>query len=337
MLSDEFRFEGFDTASWLNLLALFTLAEPDAQQERGSEAKLAPMPRGLLLIVVDETGRPCAALVTGRGPVQIAADADLTDLASLCGRLGARRALRLREGAIEELTERVAERILYDSDYVSQWLTLVAVARELEDQGLIRWWPPRARLPLPTAGMLRRAFDLLLPDDRVMVVALWEGPELWTAVALQRRAGKLERIVGPELLLKWAGPLGGDYRRDQRAIRRAVEDALGPVHLGLFAQRQWIEMLLRDPSPGAWARAIALREVIISPAPSYVHVAMSADAARAVGRRARAWLGGLDVLGYLSPAAQFARSHVSRIGSVTETLGFNPLQVIAARLRGRRK
>lgn len=337
MLSDDFRFQGFDTEAWLNLLSLFSRAEGVGSRERNAEAGAGPAPRGTLVVVVDEAQRPLAALLTGRGAVQLGDEADLGDLATLCDRQGAERIVLVREGAIEELTERAAERIRYDMDYVTQWLTLLAVARELEDQGLLRVWPSRSRLPLPTPGMIRRALDLLLPDERVLVVAIWEGSELWTAFALRRRDGELDTLVGPERLLEWAGPLGGDYRRDQRAIRRAVEDALGPVHLGLFAQRQWIEFLLRDPSPGAWARAIALREVIISPAPSYVHVAMSADAARAVGRRARDWLGGLDVLGYLSPAAQFARSHVSRIGSVTETLGFNPLQALASRLGVRRK
>lgn len=337
MLSDEFRFQGFDTEAWLNLLTLFSRSDSRPRRERISEAGAARNPRGVLVLVVDESRRVCAALVTGRGPVQLAPDTDANELQVLCERHGTERAVVLRDGTVEEFTERAAERLRYEDDYATQWLTLIGVARELEDEGRLRLWPTRSRLPLPTPNMLRRALDLLLPDERVLVVAIWEGAELWTAFALRRRGGELDCMVGPELLLTWTGPLGGDYRRDQRAIRSAVENALGSVHLGLFAQRHWMESLLRDPSPGAWARAIALREVIISPAPSYVHMAMSADAARAVGRRAREWLGGLDVLGYLSPAAQFARSHVSRIGSITETLGFNPLQALAARLRSNRK
>jgi hypothetical protein len=338
MLSDDFRFHGFDTAAWLNLLALFTRPAPSPGGDR-SETRAAGAQRGTLVLVTDEANAPCAAFLTSRGAITLEADrgVDPSQLEALCERHGARRAIVLREGTVEELTERAAERIAFEEDYASQWLTLIAIARELEDEGLLRIWPPRARLPLPTPGMLRRALDLLLPDNHVLVAGLWEGTELWTAFALRRRNGELDCMVGPEQLLRWTGPLGGDYRRDQRAIRRAVTDALGPVHLGIFAQRQWIDLLLRDPTPGAWARAIALREVIISPTPSYVHMAMSADAARAFGRRAREWLGGLDVLGYLTPAAHFARGHIQRIGSVTETLGFNPLQALASLLRASRK
>jgi hypothetical protein len=336
MLTEDFRFHGFDTPAWLNLLALFSRSEQAPPKVR-SEASAAPDPRGTLVVVTGDDGKPCAAFSTSRGPLQLDGEASIADPQALCERYGGRRALVLRDGCIEELTERAAERIVFDADYAAQWLALIGVARELEDEGWLRFWPARSRLPLPTPGMLRRALDLLLPDGHVLVLALWEGPELWTAFAIRRRGGEIDCMVGPEQLLRWTGPLGGDYRRDQRAIRRAVTDALGPVHLGLFAQRQWIELLLRDPTPGAWARAIALREVIISPTPSYIHVAMSADAARAFGRRARDWLGGLDVLGYLTPAAHFARGHIQRIGSVTDTLGFNPLQALAARLRSNRK
>ena len=35
----------------------------------------------------------------------------------------------------------------------------------------------------------------------------------------------------------------------------------------------------------------------------------------------------------MTPVAEFAREHIARVGSVTETLGFNPLEALAARLR----
>jgi hypothetical protein len=65
-------------------------------------------------------------------------------------------------------------------------------------------------------------------------------------------------------------------------------------------------------------------------------MAVGADAARAVGHQARSWFGGLDLFSYIAPAAEFAREHVARVGSITSALGFNPLQALAARLRGGR-
>ena len=332
MISEDFRFEGFDARGFLNLLSLFR--GQDARAQVDAELLDAAPGRGTLVLVRDAEGAPCAALITGHGPVA-PADCGGDDLGKLCERLGVARAVVLREGAVEDLSERAAQRLSFAADYASQWLTLLAVARELEGEGKLSFWPPHTHLPLPKPNMLYRALDLLLPEDHVLLVALWEGDALWTACALHRRGHEIDRVVGPELVLDWTGPLGGDYRRDQRAIRRAVERALGPVHLGLFAQRDAIEELLRDPRPGVWARAVALREIIISPAPRYVHLAVGADAARAAGQRAREWLGGIDVGAYLGPAALFAREHVARIGSITHILGFNPLQALAARLRRR--
>jgi hypothetical protein len=329
MLSDDFRFEGFDTRGWLNLLSLFSRSAELRSAEPGPD----PRRHGTFVLVTDSSGTPCAGFVTDRGPVGADVCRAPGTLQERCARLGVERAVVLQEGAIEELTERAAERLGLDADYAAQWLTLIEAARELEDEGKIELWPRRSRLPLPTPVMLRRALDLVLPDERVIVAALWEDQDLWTACAIQRREGAIVRVVGPELLLEWTGPLGGDFRRDHRTIQRAIARAMGPLHFGLFAERQVVEALLRDPSPGAWARAIALREVIISPAPPYVHFAVGADAARAAGHRARAWLFGLDVYGYVAPAARFAREHVARIGSTTGILGFNPLQALAGRLR----
>jgi hypothetical protein len=329
MLAEDVRFEGFDAPAWLNLLSLFAKRAPATARDDLGE----PAPRGTLVVVLDEAGDPCASFITDRGAVELPRFNPATELETLCAHHGVAAAVLLRDGAIEELTERAAEPVLAAPDYVAQWLALLTVARQLEDEKLLTFWPARSRLRLPSPAVLRRTLDLLLPDEHVALFALWDGPELWTACALQRSGGQLSACIGPDRLLSWAGPLSGDYRRDQRALQRAVSRALAPVHIGLFAQRDRLEQLLADPNPGAWARAFALREVIIDPAPAYVHVAVGADAARAAGRRASAWLGGLDVIGYVAPAGQYVRDHVSRVGSVSNILGFNPLQALASRLR----
>jgi hypothetical protein len=334
MISEDFRFEGFGTSDWLNLLSLFGIARKTGTRTTPGEGALTR--HATLVIVVGADNSPCAAFITGHGAVELPTSTDVNDLEALCEHFGTEAAVLIQDGSIEELTERAAERMALDGDYAAQWLVLLQAARELEDEGKLRFHPPASRLPLPTAGVLRRALDLLLPDDRSLLFVLWDGQAIWTAFALHRRAGEIDHMVGPELISEWTGPLGGDYRRDQRAIRRAVARALGPVHIGVFAQRESVEALLRDASPGAWARAVTLRDVIISPAPPYVHMAVGADAARGFGRQARAWFGGLDFFSYVAPAAEFAREHVARVGSVTNVLGFNPLQALATRLRRER-
>jgi hypothetical protein len=236
-------------------------------------------------------------------------------------------------GAIEELTERAVPRVLGSDDYAAQWLGLLSAARELEREGALYFWPERGRLPLPSPPVLARTLDTVLPDERSLLAVLWEDSVPWTALLLRRRAGEIDLVAGPEFVLDVVGPLGGDYRRDHRAVSRAVSDAVAPVHIGIYAQRSRFELLLRNPEPGAWAKAVALREIIIDPSPAYVHVALTADAMRATARKTSQYLGGLDFLGFAQPYARYAREQIMHVASVTGLLGWNPLQVLASRLR----
>jgi hypothetical protein len=316
---------GFDSTSWARLLALFGagVAEASAAQ------------RGTLVLVEDESGAACAAFVTQRGGIDPAGYAGRADLPLLCERVGAQRAIVVKQGAIEELTERAVPRVLASENYAAQWLGLLSAARDLEREGALYFWPERGRLPLPSPVVLARTVDTVLPDERALLAVLWDDAELWTALLLRRRGSELDLLAGPEYVLDVVGPLGGDYRRDHRAVTRAVSAAVAPVHIGVFAQRRHFERLLRNPEPGAWAKAVALREIIIDPAPPYVHVALAADALRATARRTSRYLGGLDFLAFVHPAARYAREQIMHVASVTGMLGWNPLEVLASRLRSR--
>ncbi|HKU44595.1 MAG TPA: hypothetical protein VJR89_40825 [Polyangiales bacterium] len=325
MLSAELRVTGFDSQAWARLLSLF-----GASAEEASAAQ-----RGTLVVVVDPLDAPCAAFITQRGPVPIAEYTGRAHLAALCERLGAPRAIVVRLGAIEELTERAVPRVLGTENYAAQWLGLLSAMRELEREGALYFWPERRALPLPNGAVLARTVDTVLPDERALLAVLWEDGVPWTALLLRRRAGEIDLVAGPEFVLDVVGPLGGDYRRDHRAVSRAVSDAVAPVHIGIYAQRSRFELLLRNPAPGAWAKAVALRDIIIDPSPPYVHVALAADALRATARKTSHYLGGLDFLSSLQPAARYAREQVMHVASVTRMLGWNPLEVLASRLRTR--
>ena len=322
MITEDFRFEGFDATAFKRVLQLFG----------GNTSSPERMP-GLLVIVLDAERKPCAAMITGRGPVDVSAFEGPDQLAELCVRLNVAGAVLLEDGALTELVENAAEAMRFDEDYVQHWLSMVKATRALEDDGRILWWPRRSHLPIPTPAMLTRALDLILPPRRSLVLALWEGESLWTGCAIERSDKDLCRMVGPDFLLDWAGPLAGDFRRDHRTLSRAVSAAMAPVHLGLFAQREAFQTLLRSAEPGAWAQAVALREIIISPAAPYVHVALGADALRAAGKRTAAAFGGVDLTSYVAPIAALARQRIGRVSSLTNILGFNPLSALASRLR----
>ena len=340
MISGDLRFEGFDARSWTNLLSLFSPGVIE-RLERDSTASDAPEidattpaepASGSLVIVRDDEGRVLTAMHTLRGRVVGIESAQ--DLTMLCREYSADRVLVLREGVVDELAERLALRLQRGDDYVTQWIMLLRATRELMDAGHIRLWPnPVANVPVPSPGTVRRALDLVLPDDRAAIAVLWDRGEIWTGAALRRRAGAIDLVAGPDLLHHWAGPLGGDWRRDYRILGDAVARAVAPVHVGLFAEVRTIQQLLRSPDPGAWVRAVAVRDIILHPTPPYVAVAVGADAVRAVARGSAKVLGGIDLFRAVSPIADYVRSRVSEVTSVTATLGFNPLRVLAQILR----
>ncbi len=286
------------------------------------------------MIVVNEREEVLAAFHTSRGRADELDDAG--DPEALAERFGARRVICVREGALEELVERIALRLRPDDDYASQWLTLLRALRELTAAGRIRIWPtPKKSVPIPSPSTLKRALDLLLPDGRAIVFGLWHAQELATAVVLRRREGAIDLVAGPDLLREWAGPLGGDFRRDYRVLVDAVTRSVAPVHLGVFAEAESLRRLLRRPEAGAWAAAAATRELVIHPMPPYLAVALGADVANSAARGAAALLGGVDLLRAFRPLIGYVRSRVSEVASLTATLGFNPLDALAQNLRQR--
>ena len=210
---------------------------------------------------------------------------------------------------------------------------MLRAAREMMDAGWIELWPnPVANLPLPSAATLDRALDIVLPNDRAALIVLWDR-ELWTAVALRRRDGAIDRVAGPDLLRDWAGPLGGDWRRDYRVFVDAVARSVAPVHIGIFAEADTARELLRGTDPGRWARSVAVRDLVINPMPRFVMAGLGADAARGVGRASAKALGGIDLAGAALPLASWLRQRLTDARTVRDVLGFDPLELLSALLR----
>jgi hypothetical protein len=327
VLSTNLRVTGFDAVTWGRFISLFESRRRRARDDHRNSY-------GVVVVVEDPNGGACAAFIGDRGPIPCDQYKSREDLAALCAEHGVRRGIALKLGTIEELTERATPQMLRTDDYAGQWLALLSAARELEREGSLYFWPaPRNVVPLPTPQLVTRALDVVLPDEHSFVAALWEDAELWTALVLRRRGGQFDLIGGPELVLDTVGPLSGDFRRDHRAVSRAISTSIAPLQLGIYTQRRRFERLLREAEPGAWAKAVALREIIIDSSPAYVNIAVGADALRATARRTGELLGGIDFLSFLEPWTRYAREQISHVTSVSGMLGFNPLQVLARRLR----
>ncbi len=342
MIDPALRFEGFDSRSWTNLISLFApnvvarLATEGADSDAPEleEHEKTERARGALVIVLDDRDRVIKALHSVHGRVEGIEWTGPEAMPELAERYAALRCVAFREGVPEEIAERVAQRVDRDDDYLAQFLLLSRTVRELSEAGLLHSWPrPLASVPIPSMAMVRRAMDTVLPEDRAMVAVIWKRGTPWTGLVLRRGREGIDLVAGPDLLARWTGPLGGDWRRDYRVISDVVAARVAPVHLGLFTDLDTVRTLLRTADPGAWARSVAVRDVIVHPTPPYVAVALGADALRAVARGSARWLGGIDALAPLAPLASYVRGRVSEVASVTATLGFDPLQVLAIWLR----
>jgi hypothetical protein len=256
-------------------------------------------------------------------------------LEDLAARHGARWAMELPTGSLEALADRFAERLAPEQDFLAQLLELVAVAKELEAERALSVWPWRlGEWPVPRERAVRRAFDLLCPDEKAIVLGVFEGGELATCLVARRKGNAFDSIVGPDELRGEMGILSGDFRRDHRHLVAAAERRLAPVALGCFAELATLKALAGAQEPGAWARAVAAQDVVIAPWMPGVAVPLGLD----VGRVA---LRGLKAL-----AESFGAAHLlSREGPIAQVvlgmerppwldqdlrvfLGFDPLKLL---------
>ena len=318
------RWSGMDARSWARLVAL--VAPGMAPLPPRHHARDGLLPGGMLLVAHDGA-RVLRALHTLRGVVATEGEwAGRETLAALAARCDTRFAVALRRDAAERFFERVGGRCTTDDDAVDTTLLALGVVRELIDDGALDVLPtPLRSIPLPPVEVVRAAWDRILPDGHSAVVALFEGPELVSGVAVRRRGKVIDQVHGVESLRAWSGPLGGDFRRDYRVIRAAVERSLGPVAVGLFAPEAKVLDLLRDESPGGWARAVAVRDVMVDPMPPWAAMATGVSALRAAADESRRWA--LDADGWLARATRKVMDLAGTV-DLQAVLGFDPLSVL---------
>jgi hypothetical protein len=327
VLTPDVRFEGWTTESWQRFVGLW---KPRATPERE-----ATRPRGGLLVIHDGSRiRKLLHTRTGRLEAGGPWPARLGELAE---HHEASWSLAANVGALEEVMERFGARARRGDDLLAQTLKLANIVREMMAEGSIEFWPRRLKgIPMPTDAMVRRALDSLCPDPNAMVLGLFKDGGLYTALAARRRGLGFDVIAGPEELRHDMGLLSGDWRRDYRHLARAVEERYAPLAFGCFAEVDRFRELQVDGRPGAWGRAVAVRDIVVSPVPSAVGLALGVDGARAAFQGVRVLTGRLGLLGRLEPVLGRVRD---RLGSaagdkdVSGTLGFDPMAVLRALLK----
>lgn len=330
MLSPDVRFEGFTATDHKRFLSLFRPAR--ASGEKGD----AERPRGGIVLLRDERG-PRKLLHTKVGRLRledVREDWPLT-AEELARRHDASWAFIVEMGALERIMDRFGTQCRRGDDLTVQTLLLLSVARAELLAGALELWPSRlAGVPLPTPAVVRRTLDAVCPPGQTMLLGLFEAGELWTSVAVRRSPiGGFDLIQGPDELRAEMGLLAGDWRRDFRHLVRAVEHRVGPLSLGCFSETSIFRRLEVDPTPGAWARAVAVRDVILSPVPVALAVPLGIDAGRAAFSAVRWAAEQIDPLGVLAPTLNVLKEAALKEASArgitaAGSMEFEPLEVL---------
>ena len=225
------------------------------------------------------TGKPVASFHTAEGSTDPATLGPIDDLESLCAAHQASACVVMRERAMADIELYLAEPLGPDQDFVTRVMRFVRVVRQLGNGNWLRVWPnPLPDLLLSAAPVAKPASDLLLPHGHSVILGVFEeNGDLWTSAVLRRDVAELDVLAGPRALSDWAGPLGGEWRRDHRVLVRAVERELGPVHLGLFMEAPTARRLVRGRGAGDWAMAFVTRDLLIHPLPAFAAAGLGLD------------------------------------------------------------
>ncbi len=277
MFSPDVRVDGFSVADWKRLRDVFA---PHTAQESVRDPE---RPRGGIVVVYDgphvekllhtEAGRLALDDLREAWPLSAEACAHRYQ-ASWC--------LLMQRGALEAAFEGLGARARATDDLVDQLLVAAEMWRDALAAKTIEFWPRRLQgMPIPTATGVRATMDSVCPVGSAILLVLFENGELHTGAAVRRGPRGIDWVMGPESIRERMGLLSGDWRRDTLHVLGATEALVGRVSLGCFAERETFFRLEVDSAPGAWAKAVALRDVIIQPMPPAVAIPLGFDAGRA--------------------------------------------------------
>jgi hypothetical protein len=336
VLTRDVRLEGFTTADWVRLAEVFRSPGPSPEREEVTREERAPSgrPRGGI-IAVTTAGRLRKLIGTELGRLDVAAQPWPEPLEDLALRHGTRWALELKSGALDTLMERFALRLQREQDALAQIVSFVGVLRELEAEGQIRVWPWKlSAWPVPHERVLVRALDALCPDGKSLLLGVFQGGEVFTSIVARRKGTGFDLLLGPDRLRSEMGLVSGDWRRDYRHLSRAAERAAGPLAIGCFGELETLRALTDKPSPGAWAAAVAARDIVLSPAVPAVAIPLGVDVGRAAIVAVRdlaermgagSWFGSDSPF---APALQRVRDLAGVDRDINELLGFDPIVLL---------
>jgi len=325
VLSPHVRFEGFTATDWIRVLSLFR------PRRASGELRDPNRPRGGV-VAVHADGKLRKLLHTEFGRLRTSEVEWPVSAQEIASRYEASFCIVFESGTLERIMERFAARSQKGDDLATQTLSLFSLAQTELAQGHLDAWPLRLRgVPIPKPGMIRGSLDAVCPVGKSMLLGLFEGGELWASVAFKRDGDGISVILGPDEVRGDMGLLSGDWRRDHRHLSRAVEERIGPLAFGCYAEISTFRALEVDPSPGAWARSAFVRDIILSPLPAPMAIPLGLDAGRAAFLAFRKIMERVDAGGVISGSVERLLDRASKTAmpeGLEEMLGFHPLDLL---------
>jgi hypothetical protein len=330
LLAPDIRLEGFTAEDWTRLGRVLSPEGARPSESLGG------------IFVVHSGGVVRKMLHTRRGRLEREgewatwpdeAEVERTKrFAALAGAHQASWVVAAEVGALDEVMERFGARAKRGDDIVAQALSIVGIVRELMNEGRVEGWPRRLKnIPVPTAPMVKRAMDSVCTEGHAIALGVFKDGELFTSLVVRRGARGFDMIAGPDELRKAIGLLSGEWRRDVRHVVSAVEDKYAPLALGCFGELGTFHQLQQSASAGAWSRAVAVRDVVLSPMPLAIGVALGIDGARYAFDTIRS-LSPAMPLAILEPAIAALRKRAANVTDkdIAAVLGFSPLEILRA-------
>ncbi|HVU04649.1 MAG TPA: hypothetical protein VHE30_23000 [Polyangiaceae bacterium] len=319
MLTRDVRVEGFDASDFVALGRLFSPAEPPTGE-----------PRGGLVVLVDR-GHVVKLFSTLTGRLAPVASGALLPLEALALEHRAVWAIRVERGSLPEISDRFARRLERKDTFLAQSLKMLGILKELAEEGALETHPrDLRRLTLPRESTVERVLDAVCPVGKTLLLCAFEGEQVVTSLALHRARGGFDRVVGPCDLRRDRGLVSTDWTKNVAGYSRAVELAVGPLALGCFAEEKTFLRLARTTAPGAWASAVASRDVVFHPVAPALAIPLGVDVGRAalsVAREVAVRFGlAFSSDGPFGPALERVRD-ASRGGQadLVRLLGFDPV------------
>lgn len=282
-------------------------------------------------LVVTERGEPIAAVVAGRGAVDLE-EVALTgtsrpELTRARARLGVALLLVLEREAVARLFADAESELRLADHYTAQALTWLRAFRGQLRRGV--WMdPPLADLIPPLATEpLERTFDLLVPDgSSALAYVIDDDRRSLRASAIGVKQGGRLAAVSSHLALADALPedvLAPSWTTQYRRVLDLVADRFAEPSLAVFMERAALGRIITGP-PDQLGRELGARRVIIDPMPRWLAALLGgASAAAFAGRGARR-------IGALLPARarRVAAGLAAEAGRQIEKRGVHPWQVL---------